>query len=162
MSIGDLAVRLCSAPDAERLRPAYADRWEGQGLGRWDFLVAWDKDRLVGSAVLRWEGPFNEEVATAFPSQVELGFLQVEPDCRGQGIGSALLRCAEQRCLERGVARLGMGVAEDNPRALALYERLGYTDTGLRFTDVYTGVGRDGTEQHLVEPGRYLTRDLIA
>ena len=56
--------------------------------------------------------------------------------------------------------RLGLGVGIENVRALALYERLGYADTGLRFTDVYVGIGPDGVARQLTEPGRYLTRDL--
>lgn len=159
---GTVDVRACSALDAAQLGAAFAARWEGQVLGRWDLLTAWEEARLVGSALLRWEGPFNPEVATALPTQVEFGFLQVVPDCRGQGIGSALLRLAEQLCLERRVARLGLGVATDNVRAIALYQRLGYADNGLRFTDVYTGTGPDGHVRRMVEPGLYMTRDLAA
>jgi ribosomal protein S18 acetylase RimI-like enzyme len=125
-------------------------------------LTAWDEARLVGSALLRWEGPFNAEVAAALPQQVELGFLQIEPSYRGRGIGTALLRLAEQRCRERGITRLGLAVATDNDRALRLYQRLGYADTGLRFTDSYTGIDPDGSARQMVEPGLYLTRNLTA
>jgi ribosomal protein S18 acetylase RimI-like enzyme len=144
------------------LGQAFAARWDGQSEGRWEVLTAWDETRLVGSAVLRWEGPFNAEVAAALPQQVELGFLQIEPDYRGQGIGTALLRLAEQRCRERGVTRLGLGVALDNSRAVRLYQRLGYEDSRLRFTDTYTGTDPDGASRLMVEPGLYMTHNLTA
>ena len=42
------------------------------------------------------------------------------------GIGTILIRAAEQRILARGLHRAELGVEESNPRARALYDRLGY------------------------------------
>ena len=159
-SEASIIVRVCSPDDAQRLGCEYASSWEGQTAGRWDFLTAWSGPRLVGSACLRWEGPFNEEVAAASPRQVELGFLHVQPEFRGRGVGTALVGLAEQRCRERGVTSLGLGVGDGNPRAAALYQRLGYAATGFRFTDRYTWTNSDGELQDAVEPGFYLTRHL--
>ena len=155
-----VAIRVCSPGDAERLGPDFAARWDGQVAGRWDLLTAWNGERLVGSGVLCWEGPFNSMVAEALPDQVEFGFLQVEADCRGRGIGTALLQLALQRGSERGVLSIGLGVGTDNPRAAALYRRLGFVDTGLRFTDTYLAVDVDGGTHCTVEPGSYLIRQL--
>jgi ribosomal protein S18 acetylase RimI-like enzyme len=46
------------------------------------------------------------------------------------GIGTILLRAAEQRILARGLHRAELGVEESNPRARALYDRVGYVAYG--------------------------------
>jgi ribosomal protein S18 acetylase RimI-like enzyme len=46
------------------------------------------------------------------------------------GIGTILIQAAEQRIRARGLRRAELGVEECNPRARALYERLGYLAYG--------------------------------
>lgn len=46
------------------------------------------------------------------------------------GIGTILIHAAEQRILARGLHRAELGVEESNPRARALYDRLGYVACG--------------------------------
>ena len=46
------------------------------------------------------------------------------------GIGTILVQAAEQRIRARGLRRAELGVEECNPRARALYERLGYVAYG--------------------------------
>ena len=46
------------------------------------------------------------------------------------GIGTILIHTAEQRIRARGLRRAELGVEECNPRARALYERLGYVAYG--------------------------------
>ena len=46
------------------------------------------------------------------------------------GIGTILIQAAEQRIRARGLHRAELGVEECNPRARALYERLGYVAYG--------------------------------
>lgn len=50
----------------------------------------------------------------------------VHPALQSCGIGTLLIRSAEQRISDRGPARAELGVEESNPRARALYERLRY------------------------------------
>lgn len=52
--------------------------------------------------------------------------LAVHPALRSCGIGTLLVGAAEQRIRGRGLRRAELAVEEDNPRARALYERLGY------------------------------------
>jgi ribosomal protein S18 acetylase RimI-like enzyme len=54
--------------------------------------------------------------------------LAVVPDCRGQGIGRALLAEAEKQALLRGCCKLTLEVREDNLPARSLYERFGFAD----------------------------------
>jgi hypothetical protein len=46
------------------------------------------------------------------------------------GIGAILIQAAEQQIRARGLDRAELGVEERNPRARALYERLGYLAYG--------------------------------
>ncbi len=46
------------------------------------------------------------------------------------GIGTLLIRACEQRIRARGLRHAELGVELDNPRARALYERLGYVAYG--------------------------------
>ncbi|WP_052849016.1 GNAT family N-acetyltransferase [Streptomyces avicenniae] len=52
--------------------------------------------------------------------------LAVHPALQSCGIGTLLIGVAEQRIKDRGLRRAELGVEEDNVRARALYERLGY------------------------------------
>lgn len=44
----------------------------------------------------------------------------------GLGLGSRLIAAAEERIRRRGVSKAMIGVEDNNPKARALYERLGY------------------------------------
>ncbi|MFJ9844680.1 GNAT family N-acetyltransferase [Kitasatospora sp. NPDC101155] len=52
--------------------------------------------------------------------------LAVHPALQSLGLGTLLIRAAEQRIRARGLRWAELAVEEDNPRARALYERLGY------------------------------------
>ncbi len=53
-------------------------------------------------------------------------------DLQGLGLGTALIAAAEDRIRRRGLTVARIGVEDDNPRARALYERLGYQEVGRR------------------------------
>jgi len=55
--------------------------------------------------------------------------LYIRPAYRGQGLGTAFFRFVKE---EFGVKGYRLEVAPDNPRAAALYERLGYRDVVYR------------------------------
>jgi len=84
-------------------------------MGRY---VAEIDGRLVGaSAVSRglWERN------TAY-----VGFLNVEPDFQGRGIGKRLLRAALDRAIEEGVERVDLDTWAGNLKALPLYKKMGF------------------------------------
>ena len=56
--------------------------------------------------------------------------LAVHAALQSCGIGTLLIRAAEQRIRDRGLHRAELKVEECNPRARALYERLGYAAYG--------------------------------
>ena len=55
--------------------------------------------------------------------------LAVDPSSRGRGVGTALLRKAEERARSMGKRTMSLGVIGDNEGAIRLYERLGYRRT---------------------------------
>ncbi|MFD5397369.1 GNAT family N-acetyltransferase [Streptomyces sp. NPDC127097] len=69
--------------------------------------------------------------------------LAVLPALRCCGIGSVLIAAAEDRIRDRGVHRAELAVEVGNPRARALYERLGYRAYGRR-PEAWDEQGPDG------------------
>ncbi|MER5208140.1 GNAT family N-acetyltransferase [Streptomyces sp. NPDC002825] len=70
--------------------------------------------------------------------------LAVLPALQSCGLGTLLVRAAEQRIRDRGLRTAELAVEEDNPRARALYERLGYVAYG-RAPDAGDEEGPDGS-----------------
>ena len=93
-------------------------------------LVAWRYGLPVGRVILHWrpipEAPAEWNSGVCFPEE----FIVLTP-YRSQGIGTALMDEAERLTRVRGYERVSIGVGLDNGRALALYKRLGYEETGL-------------------------------
>jgi ribosomal protein S18 acetylase RimI-like enzyme len=70
--------------------------------------------------------------------------LSVHGALQSCGIGTILIQAAERRILARGLHRAELGVEESNPRARALYERLGYV-AYRRAPDSWDQQAPDGT-----------------
>jgi ribosomal protein S18 acetylase RimI-like enzyme len=69
---------------------------------------------------------------TLTPGAGTLWQLAVHGALQSCGIGTLLIEAAEQRIRDRGLHRAELAVEEDNPRARALYERLGYVAYGSK------------------------------
>lgn len=65
---------------------------------------------------------------TLYPRAAEISDLIVSPTLRGQGIGTALITHLTQEAQQLGATVLEIGVARSNPRALSLYQRLGFVE----------------------------------
>lgn len=63
--------------------------------------------------------------------QLYVANLGVKENLRGQGIGKALIEAAAQRAKAEGLRQLVLDVSEKNPRAEALYQRLGFSVTRI-------------------------------
>lgn len=88
------------------------------------------------------------------PGAGVLWMLSVHPAWQSLGVGTGLVAALEERILDRGLTRAELAVEADNPRAAALYRRLGYrtlgwrvenwpTTAGPRFVSLSTVLGRD-------------------
>ena len=70
-----------------------------------------------------------------FSIQGESAFLDditVAAEFRGYGYGGRALELMEQKLQRHGVTRVRLSVDANNPRAIKLYKRYGYTITGYR------------------------------
>lgn len=80
-------------------------------------MVAADGDHPVGCGCFK---PFDAE-------RVELKRVYVARDARGRGIAAQLLAALEAWAAELGAARMILETGPNQPEAIALYEKAGYT-----------------------------------
>jgi ribosomal protein S18 acetylase RimI-like enzyme len=79
------------------------------------FFVAADGDSIVGTVLAGYDGHRGWLYSVA-----------VAPDRRRDGIGSQLIRHAEQALAQRGCPKLNIQVRADNAAVVAFYESLGF------------------------------------
>lgn len=84
-----------------------------------------DQDRIVA---------FGQLIPKSF-GRGHLARLIVAPEVRGQGYGESLVRALLERARDRAMTRVSLNVNSANARALALYEKLGFRDTGCPFDE---------------------------
>jgi len=80
-----------------------------------EIYIAADDDRILGFIILTMKGAFTGYIRTVC----------VDAEARGRGVGSRLVEFAENRIF-RDTPNVFLCVSSFNPRARALYERLGY------------------------------------
>jgi GNAT superfamily N-acetyltransferase len=159
-------VRACLQSDVPRLEhqiPSpgpnrfHEARFQRHQNGLSTFLIAVVNDTPVGCGEILWRGCGAPEVTERCP---ELSGLTVQPARQSQGIGTAIIRTAEQFVLRRGHHRLGLGVDDENDRAAALYLRLGYQDIGCHYIDRYPYLDEQGALRTAADPCRFLVKTL--
>ncbi len=60
--------------------------------------------------------------------EVYVDGVAVHPDMRGKGVGTKLLEVLESKALEENMKMITLDVIDINPKAKALYERLGFIE----------------------------------
>jgi RimJ/RimL family protein N-acetyltransferase len=85
---------------------------------------------LAGGRVVGWCDVFPEKRETMAHGGV-LG-VGVIDGFRGKGIGIALMRATLARAKQAGLTRVELTVREDNLRAKALYEKVGFAVEGVK------------------------------
>lgn len=110
--------------------------------------VGWDprpyRDLLGWWGALR--ATWGSRMADHRPAAGELYIdgIAVSPEARGQGVGTRLLEEIAIIAREQGMRWVRLDVIDTNPRAKALYERVGYTVTkvqSFRFMERWVGFG---------------------
>ena len=130
-----------------------------QRAGDASYLVAWRDAEPVGSGLIRWAGRGPSPDRDPDPDP-EISNLHVPELLQGQGIGTALVRFAEELIRGRGFGRAAIGVDVGNVRAAALYQRLGFRDTGRTWTASYAYFDEAGVERAETEHVRVLALEL--
>lgn len=98
------------AETAATVAAAFADHW---------VAVAERDGRLVGAVLYQKRG-----------EAIYLGRLSVAPDCRGQGIATALLDQLERHARRLGAAAVTLGVRIALPENQRFFAARGYRETG--------------------------------
>ena len=86
-----------------------------RALGDDLLLVATRDGRVVGAVALGYDGVRGW-----------IYHLAVDPESRRHGIGTALMRAAEERLRARGCPKINLQILADNDAVVAFYARLGY------------------------------------
>jgi GNAT superfamily N-acetyltransferase len=111
-------------------RDFFTDRLARQQGGGGVLLVAWVDGHPVGDVFLACEQAEEPKVRQHLPGVPQLIHLEVLEPFQRRGIGTALIRAAEDTARRLGYQRIALGVGLDNCAARRLYERLGYADWG--------------------------------
>lgn len=80
---------------------------------------------------------------------VQVNNIAVRPDCRGLGLGEAMMRCAIAKVRAAGAEFMTLEVRPSNTAALALYKKLGFEVLGTR-KNYYTKPDEDACVLGLV------------
>jgi diamine N-acetyltransferase len=108
-------------PEAEKRR-AVEQALGDPSLGR-VWLILSDRGAVAGYLFLSFYFSLEFGGRTAFVDE-----LFVRPEDRGAGLGGRALRSALAAARELGVSAVQLEVEKENPRAAALYLRLGFAD----------------------------------
>jgi GNAT superfamily N-acetyltransferase len=105
----------------------HRDRFRDARCGGFRYLVLLRGPEVIGAACLVSRRPAAWSDAGDTQHLPQIVDLQVAESHRGQGHGSAFIRAIEREAARAGHQQLYVSVEPaDNPRAHALYQRLGY------------------------------------
>ena len=90
-----------------------------ESLKKGAFLLAEDGEKLLGCVYVEMRG-----------TRSYLGLLSVDPECQQGGVGSLLMREAEQYCRERGSQYMDILIVHVREELPAYYKKRGYIENG--------------------------------
>lgn len=124
----------------------HEERLSAQSEGRARYLGASADGRVVGFVLVIFGNKADVMAYTGNQPCMDMVDLYVDEFIRGMGVGSALIAAAEGICADKGVPFIGLDVnPKDNPRALELYKRLGYSVVGdIHLDGVYESRDEQG------------------
>ncbi|HEX8304311.1 MAG TPA: GNAT family N-acetyltransferase [Jatrophihabitans sp.] len=164
---GGMEIRTCSERDLELLREEWPTpddiagaHYAQQQSNTATFLVAWEANGPLGWALIQWRGCVGANAKTAFPDCIEVNHLQVRPEHRGRGAGTAILTTAEEQARDRGITQLAVSVTAENTAAARLYRRLGYQPTGVVDVCSYRWRDDQGSWHDETESSELLVKEL--
>ncbi len=88
----------------------------------------------ICSAIGCWRGLFASMLFTMLEHKpakdtLKLGFIAVDSEQRGKGIGNRLLSYAEGMASQGGYTKMALEVVSSNPDAKRLYEKIGFKES---------------------------------
>jgi ribosomal protein S18 acetylase RimI-like enzyme len=138
-------------------RRVYRQTFDDARKGRRLMLLAESDGMLIGQVFVQLQG--GHEWPTPNGGRGYLYAFRVKPEWRRRGVGRQLIAAAEAELWKRGFRWVTIAVAQNNPDARRLYERLGYRvfseDPGIwHYTDA------DGAQRRVEEPSWLLEKRL--
>ena len=118
---------------------------EGRIASGYPYFVA-----LLQGEVVGW----CEVIRNVFPANAHVGALNmgIIPEFRDRGLGFRLVSATLERARHAGFVRIILSVHADNPRAIALYEKVGFATEGvLRDASFIDGKYRDSLIMAIVD-----------
>jgi GNAT superfamily N-acetyltransferase len=113
------------SPDPQKQHRGLECLFDDESAGT--VFVAREGERIVAMASLLYT------ISTAEGGRAALfEDLIVHPDCRGQGIATALVKHILADARRRGILRLTLLTDLQNSRAQALYRKLGFVDSSMK------------------------------
>lgn len=103
----------------------YEAYFKEQSDGIRSIILAKVNEKFCGYVTIKWKSDYDSFAQQNIP---EISDLNVLPDYRNHGIGTALINACEMMAKERGYTDIGLGVGmtADYGNAQRLYVRLGY------------------------------------
>lgn len=155
VTIPDYAIRICTLDDLDKfdpdsyIHPEIVRSWLAlQQFGEATVLVMWYKDDTpAGQALISWTGDWNDEIRHKLKGVPAICNLHVDDAHRGHHIGRKLVDAAEKLVKGSGYPKITLSIPDDNDEALALYDKLGYEDSGLHSTTTYTYRDAEGKKK---------------
>ncbi len=89
-------------------------------------LVAVEEGRIVGTATLELDGRIDDDDRPLEPDEANIRMLGVDPDARGHGVATALIRACFEHAREAGRTRMRLHTTQRMKAAQAMYESLGF------------------------------------
>ncbi len=140
-----------------KYRRVYQRAMEDARQGRRILFVAEIGDEIIGQIFVQFSRYRSHKGARA-----STGYLQsfrIKPPFRNHGIGTRLIRMAEEALIERGYKRAVIAVAQDNQDARRLYERNGYS-VFRKDPGEWTYIDDQGMPRYVSEPAYLMEKEL--
>jgi len=87
-------------------------------------VVAERNGQLIGCGYARIE---KAKPYAKHEHQAYLGFMYVEPACRGRNINHMIIENLKEWCIKQGITEMRLDVYNDNLAAIKAYEKAGFT-----------------------------------
>ena len=169
MGIGAVEIRKLGYEDLDQLTATFESEFSrthqddliDQEQNRISFYVAWLQSDPIGHGLVHWDGARDPEISKVYPGCPEIYRMSVLQEFQSRGVGTRILQACEQEAIDRKLSLIGIGVGHDNPRALALYTRLGFKPSMIDHCVFrYRRQLETGEVIWVEEPGRWMIKSL--
>lgn len=102
-----------------------------------DIFVLYDKNVLIGELRVKYESDYQSFAIRG--KRAYLYAFRVRENLRNKGYGTYLLNAVLAELKANGYSEFTVGVEDDNPRAIHMYQALGFNEFILRKQEEYQG-----------------------